>query len=238
MNIKEFKEKYNFRADSIPTKPGCWDFLKVTILQQEKAGGVIYDKIGEYQRSYRCMYNTFVPFRQRKNGQIKEYALYSDEYTRSAVMSLPDCKQIVAEENHAWGFCPVDFYVPFEDEKDYCGLDGMFGFVAGCVWGDDTSWKIQYLDLSEIDQGIIKREERFGYIEMPRGLSLEDSISLDCYYKGDIDGKYYEELEIQIATPLTFNIETGEILCKCYLSDLLKDEEEVDKESHEKEESS
>jgi hypothetical protein len=22
---------------------------------------------------------------------------------------------------------------------------GRFGFVAGCIWGDDSSWKVQYL---------------------------------------------------------------------------------------------
>jgi len=26
--------------------------------------------------------------------------------------------------------------------------DGAFGFIWGCVWGDDASWKVQYLDLS------------------------------------------------------------------------------------------
>lgn len=27
---------------------------------------------------------------------------------------------------------------------------GDFGFVWGCIWGDDSSWKVQYLDLSRI----------------------------------------------------------------------------------------
>ena len=30
----------------------------------------------------------------------------------------------------------------------------VHGFVAGCVWGDDSSWKIEYLDLSKADEGI------------------------------------------------------------------------------------
>ncbi|MHA2066688.1 MAG: hypothetical protein ACXABY_20135 [Candidatus Thorarchaeota archaeon] len=41
-----------------------------------------------------------------------------------------------------------------------------FGFIAGCTWGDDSSWKIQFLDLSKAHEGIIKRDARFGYIEM------------------------------------------------------------------------
>ena len=43
---------------------------------------------------------------------------------------------------------------------------GDFGFVWGCLWGDDSSWKVQYLDLAEIQQGKIRREERFGYLRL------------------------------------------------------------------------
>jgi hypothetical protein len=43
---------------------------------------------------------------------------------------------------------------------------GEFGFVWGCHWGDDSSWKVQYLDLSQVQQGVIRREERFGYVEL------------------------------------------------------------------------
>jgi hypothetical protein len=38
--------------------------------------------------------------------------------------------------------------------------------VWGCIWGDDSSWKVQYLDLSRIQDGLINRDERFGYIEL------------------------------------------------------------------------
>jgi hypothetical protein len=44
--------------------------------------------------------------------------------------------------------------------------DGGFGFVWGCLWGDDSSWKVQYLDLSDIRHGQIRREERFGYLRL------------------------------------------------------------------------
>lgn len=43
---------------------------------------------------------------------------------------------------------------------------GDFGFVWGCVWGDDESWKVQYLDLSGIQHGMLLREERFGYLKL------------------------------------------------------------------------
>lgn len=43
---------------------------------------------------------------------------------------------------------------------------GDFGFVWGCIWGDDSSWKVQFLDLSEVERGRIRREERFGYLKL------------------------------------------------------------------------
>lgn len=54
-----------------------------------------------------------------------------------------------------------------------------FGFVAGCIWGDDNSWKIQYLDLEEIESGILKRDDRFGYIALPNGVTLKQAIDMD-----------------------------------------------------------
>jgi len=56
-----------------------------------------------------------------------------------------------------------------------------FGFVAGCVWGDDSSWKIEYLDLQQVSQGIIRRDDRFGYIELPDNMQLADAIDMSDY---------------------------------------------------------
>lgn len=76
-------------------------------------------------------------------------------------------------------FCPTDYFVPYEPEK---GLNGQIGFVAGCHWGDDLDGpKIQMLDLSEIEKGIIRREPRFGRIFLPNGVSLQQAIDLDSY---------------------------------------------------------
>jgi hypothetical protein len=78
--------------------------------------------------------------------------------------------------------------------------DRVHGFVAGCVWGDDTSWKIEYLDLSKADEGIIKREARFGYIEMPAHLDLSKAVNLEA-------GDGYTWL--RIATETNYDLETG-----------------------------
>ena len=83
-----------------------------------------------------------------------------------------------------------------------------FGFVAGCIWGDDGSWKVQYLDLSEVEKGIIKREERFGYIELLENTSLQEGTIISGY-KND-SGKYV--IRVRIKTIQTFDLISGKIV--------------------------
>lgn len=182
------------------------------------------EQIGEYKRNYGFL-KTFQWF--TKDG--KDYALYSKDYTATRVMELPSCKDIGGEEAKSDGFCPVEFYVPsyvihefkrdpikgqkfrqYEpsskalEEGDVSRpvtglLHESFGFVAGCVWGDDTSWKVEYLDLSEVDKGILRHDDRFGYIELAPGSSLMDAIDM-------MDG---ESGRILISHAQTFDYKTG-----------------------------
>jgi hypothetical protein len=160
------------------------------------------NKIGEYTRNYQSLYNTFEVFKQKG----KWLALFSADYETTSIMELPSCKVL---GNNNTGFCPVDFYVPnyywhkFEvngkDESGYVNeintleeidseslkVDDLkyhdFGFIAGCYWGDDSSWKIQKLDLTKAYKGKVKLEESFGYLEMPDKIDLRDCIDLDYY---------------------------------------------------------
>lgn len=75
--------------------------------------------------------------------------------------------------------------------------DLSLGFVSGCVWSDDSSWKIQHLDLTECEKGIIKRSDRYGYIELPHKLRLKDAIRV-------ISSEY-----VQISVIERFNRKTG-----------------------------
>lgn len=147
-----------------------WNQLYCKVLEVAEDG--TQTQIGEFFRNYGAMYNTWEPFEQ--DGKC--YALFSPHYTGTSVMSLPDCKVIASELDSAYGFCPTGFYVPTDmrtyiDDTDPAPLpeewQGKFGFVCGCVWGDDTTWKIEFLDLSEISEGRITRDSRFGYIELP-----------------------------------------------------------------------
>ncbi len=83
-----------------------------------------------------------------------------------------------------------------------------FGFVAGCIWGDDSSWKIQYLDLSEADKGILRRDDRFGYIALPESMSLKDAIYLDSFGSNSEDYSHY----IQITSMQMYDIRNGKVV--------------------------
>lgn len=154
-----------------------WSQMLCRVMEVTETGG--REQIGEFKRNYSCLYDTWEPFEQ--DGKF--YALCSRDYTATAVMALPECEIIAEETPHGFGFCPTGFFVPTE-MKSYIDDDepeplleewqGKFGFVCGCIWGDDTNWKIEFLDLSEINQGKITRDHRFGYVELP---GASDSLS-------------------------------------------------------------
>lgn len=81
-----------------------------------------------------------------------------------------------------------------------------FGFVAGCVWGDDNGWKMQRLDLREVEKGVILREPTFDYLAIPADVSLRDAIKIWSY--PDQSGQ--EKVMVEIKAVVTFNLESGE----------------------------
>lgn len=173
--------RYAYTAQEIERGEGVGSHLLVTLYVSQPSGLV---KIGEYVRNYHNMFHTFCPFEQDR----KEYALFSRDYGRTSVMSLPDCTEIAIDQDSK-GFCPVDFYVPVKDE-DYndedSDINGSFGFVAGCYWGDDRSWKIRFIDLSMISEGKVSVDGRLGYIQMPRKAdSLGDLIDTTWWDRDD-----------------------------------------------------
>ena len=100
-------------------------------------------------------------------------------------------------------------------KKSYCSFDfdnlGMFGFVSGCYWGDDSSWKIQFLDLSRITEGILTNDSRFGYIELPENVSLKDAITIHVERhsddKQDVTKSPFGVYDVTIANTNYFKID-------------------------------
>jgi hypothetical protein len=54
-----------------------------------------------------------------------------------------------------------------------------YGFLSGCVWGDDISWKLRFIDLSQLNEKVLKIEEKFGYFELPNDMKLRDCVRND-----------------------------------------------------------
>jgi hypothetical protein len=138
---------------------------------------------------------------QEKHDQIIAYNPESSFLTEHPVGS----------EMPGWGFCPIDFRVfdwrerftddaptktygkegdekpLYSDEKLY-SLTGQWAIYSGCVWGDDSSWKLRYIDLSRISEGVVTSEDRFGYFPLGGKLS---SVT----YDGEED-EFYMSVEV------------------------------------------
>jgi hypothetical protein len=169
------RERFSVRVTPRESPPGAWRQVAVEVLDEDRI-------VGSYNRNY-GMLRTFEPFRQGE----RHFALISPNYTATSVMDLQTGEIIAGEEPRSGGFCPVGFYVPDWWDiheraaeigslpgsrgwtRDHEWPSGDFGFVWGCVWGDDSSWKVQYLDLSRVQQGELRREERFGYTILETG---------------------------------------------------------------------
>jgi hypothetical protein len=142
---------------------------------RRRGDGGDLEPVCRYERNH-ALYQTFEPFRQGDRA----LALVSRDYTATAVLDLASGRILAEEKPSSWGFCPVGFYVPdWWDLNDGSLIPGSarwteddewptgdFGFVWGCIWADDSSWKVQLLDLSRVQEGVIRREERFGYLEL------------------------------------------------------------------------
>ena len=205
-----------FRTETseIETGRDSWSKLKIDIYQMDDdkydiPEGADGTHIGSYERNYSSLYKTFHPF--KKGDQW--YAMYSKSYEKISVMELPSCKEIATNDD---SFCPVEFYVPSYDNmmskedndewnNQFKDVEGTFGFVSGCYWGDDSSWKIAYLDLSDMLNGKIKLEHKFGYIEQPPELSLQQCICMYDY----APGKEYNQHGINIAHGHHFQLDSN-----------------------------
>lgn len=77
-------------------------------------------------------------------------------------------------------------------KEDSSNRDFQTGFtdwalLSGCVWGDDSSWKVRYIDLSKIEDKQLKITDKFGYYPLPDGKSLRQAC--------EIIGKSYLRLD-------------------------------------------
>ncbi len=199
------------------TPPDVWTKLCVNVLRRSDRS-----RVCSYERNH-AMYQTFEPF--RKNG--RELALVSRDYVATAVLDLATGEVIAEEPHDANGFCPVGFYVPdywdLHDgtvfpgsphfrEAEHAWIRGELGFVWGCVWGDDGSWKIQCVDLSRVSDGIITRDARFGYVELAESNWVSPCFRAELGDEGLKPPFIYAGREqVSLAVQLTFDKASGAV---------------------------
>ncbi len=179
---------------------GSWPSTRITIFNADGK------ELGSYERNYHSFgAATFCPFFLHDRW----WALYSPVYTGTRVMILPEAEDWCGEEDATTSFVPVDYYVPryrtaryaeggtvkdvyigenapgwiepeimgFTDvsEESYC----PFGLVAGCIWGDEATWKVEYLDLARLPEKRFRRENHFGTLHLLDELSLKEAIDME-----------------------------------------------------------
>ncbi len=179
---------YTLNTTKIEGVSGAW----ATTLCEIMLDG---EKVGEYKRHYPSYaQETFFPF--EVDGEW--YALYSENYQTISLMKLPDCVDILSKESkeQLFHFCPIGVYIPKiiyktyeyngefigcwsknENGTDFCEM----AFLLGCVWGDDSSWKLNLLDLRDVKNGNIwyvnqNGERQFFYEEFFVPCELSDIV--------------------------------------------------------------
>jgi hypothetical protein len=199
---------FQIKITPISNGDGYWNYNKVEIFKNDI-------KVGEYTRHYSGMTEeTFCPVKFND----KWYALFSADYELIEIMDLQTGNIIpLTEESKEQmdGFCPVEIFCPFvfkqewennkkektisyisysqfkeDGEKEQEVFFSRIAFVSGCVWGDDSSWKMNFLDLSGIEKGEIfyvnqYREKEWYYEELATNKSLNKIYCYDSFEEGD-----------------------------------------------------
>lgn len=86
----------------------------------------------------------------------------------------------------------------------FANFTGQWALYGGCLWGDDTSAKLRYINLSRISEGVVTTDARFGYVALPNEIHIKDAVDI---YEDD-------ELYIEVKTPIFFDLGTGKALGK------------------------
>lgn len=203
------KNKYTLKVSKIENGPGYWNSSLCEIYKNE-------EKVGEYIRHYHSFCeSTFFPFELNekeyalyssdyttvsimslpdcKQIELKKNNLdsmcpteiYVPKYHKYTYESMG--VETKREDLKNRVFCEhVEDGEEFEKYKDQYFFSDK-AFVLGCVWGDDSSWKFNLLDLSKIEEGELNYVNRaldpeWIYEEFPNYCALKD---IYCYYDSE-----------------------------------------------------
>lgn len=102
-------------------------------------------------------YHTFKSSVKSHNGTIKEFEYYSVD------IDVNDEQEFVDEANTG-EFISTQYT--------------DFAFMSGCVWGDDSCWKLAKIDLSKVPEKILTITEDLGYWQLPNNLPLKKCVNM------------------------------------------------------------
>lgn len=194
---------FKLRVARTPTGKGTWDVRDCEILRD---GNVI----GAFRYGYSGgIQHIFCPFQYKEQW----YCLYATSYMALSLGRLTDKLEHI--DSTADEFCPVEAAVPFhyfnhagwersgsDSDKEYIFHSyewdadygephefagwADFGFFCGCHWGDDTSYKLRFIDLRAIAEGKLLIDDKpLGYFDMATG-GIKKDVS-DFWVMSDSD---------------------------------------------------
>lgn len=184
------------------------DYLRVGVFRVEDG---LEEQVGEYERNYPALFDTFTHFAKEGRDyalyspdytttRILELPTCKDiggeEHDSRGFCPIGYFVPTYAEFENYFPFDAKgrrrrinnpkpEYFLPDPLNAARKALTPIqfypFGFVAGTIWADDEFYKIQYLDLSEAEKGIIKRDDRFGSVMIPEKMSLRDVVDMGNY---------------------------------------------------------
>lgn len=135
-----------------------------------------------------------VPFEM--NGKTYEAFYWPDNQEGKGHTHLKDEYLAERSRSHA-------AYDEWGERHPYVTKDARWGLVSGCAWGDDHSVKVEFLDLTEAARGVLKREQRFGYLELGAGCGLEEGFRV---VNEESDRADCERTSVEFAVPRRFRL--------------------------------
>jgi len=210
--VKKYEHTpFSVTVEQVQNRPGTWNSSKVSIYRDEKLIGEYlrnYSSFGtntfypfkvkdEWYALYSANY-TATRVMKLHDDRIEDWCGEEPHANGFCPTEIFVPKYIHAK--HSMNIQGKDdsydiFYVDCDYDSDefngelnsgdfislnYCN----FGFLCGCVWGDDTSWKLRYIDLSLVPEKVLSITDKFGYWELPNDRKLRECISMDGWEPG------------------------------------------------------
>jgi len=204
--------KYSVESKKVKSGGDAWDTLSISVSQESSGAKVKVGSYARNYPSLYSTFHPFVskgkelalysshymytrvmvlPECKDLGGEDKDSVDYKDHFCPVEFL-VPHYRKITypadkdGGELESWLKGDECFEDKYNNGKNILGPIQYcdFGLVAGCAWGDDSTWKIQFLDLSEADKGIINRDDRLGYVELPFNVNLKDAIDVNAWEPG------------------------------------------------------